>query len=124
MYKAFSRSRTSCFYTIYPKNLHVFKYRKSRLTKSILITELCIMKTIYDFIKLNEKEKEELLKTTALFVEQYTDEHKNIQVYFLNDFFVEVTIENQKVTDMIPYQRGYKIDKNLLKPIVKYKLAA
>lgn len=82
------------------------------------------MKTIYDFIKLNEKEKEELLKTTALFVEQYTDEHKNIQVYFLNDFFVEVTIENQKVTDMIPYQRGYKIDKNLLKPIVKYKLAA
>ena len=82
------------------------------------------MMTIYDYAKLSEGEKEELLKNQALFVEQYTDGDVLIQIYFLNGFFVEVTIKKGKVTDNIPYKRGYKINKDIPKTNLKYCLAA
>jgi hypothetical protein len=80
--------------------------------------------TIYDYAKLSEGQKEELLKNQALFIEQYNDDDVLIQVYFLNGFFVEVSIKNGKVSDYIPYQRGYKIHKTILKADLKYCMAA
>ena len=97
---------------------------KSRIVRHVPIHELCTMMTIYDYAKLSEGEKEELLKNQALFVDQYNDGDVLIQIYFLNGFFIEVTIRNGKVTDNIPYQRGYKINKSVLKTGQKYCLAA
>lgn len=87
------------------------------------MVDLCIMMTIYDYAKLSEEKKEELLKTQALFVDQYNDDDMLVQIYFLNDFFIEVTLKDGKVTDNIPYQRGYKTP-DILKPHQKYYLAA
>jgi hypothetical protein len=88
------------------------------------MNELCTMMTIYDYAKLSAEEKEELLKNQALFVDQYNEGDVLIQIYFLNGFFVEVTIKNGKVTDNIPYQRGYKMTTDILKTDLRYSLAA
>jgi hypothetical protein len=97
---------------------------ESWIVRPAYITELYTMMTIYDYAKFSEGEKEELLKNQALFVDQYNDNEVLIQIYFLNGFFVEVTIKDGKVTDNIPYQRGYKITKDILKTDQKYCLAA
>ena len=99
------------------------EYHESRIVCTTFMTELCTMITIYDYAKLSAEEKEELLKTQALFVDQYNDDEVLIQIYFLNDFFIEVTIKDGKVTDNIPYQRGYKTT-DILKLHQKYCLAA
>ena len=88
------------------------------------MNDLCTMMTIYDYAKLSEGKKEELLKNQALLVDQYNEEDVLLQIYFLNGFFVEVTIKDGKVTDNIPYQRGYKINKDSAKNDLKYCLAA
>jgi len=67
--------------------------------------------TIYDYIKLSEKDKENVLKNEALYLEFYAEEDALVYVYFLNGFFVEVTMKNGIITDNIPYKRGYKFDK-------------
>lgn len=97
---------------------------ESRIAWRQPMDELCTMMTIYDYAKLSEGEKEELLKNQALFVDQYNDGDVLIQIYFLNGFFIEVTIRNGKITDHIPYQRGYKINKSISKTGQKYCMAA
>lgn len=66
---------------------------------------------IYDYIKLSDKEKEMILKNEALYMEFYAEEDSLVYVYFLNGFFVEVTMKNGKIVDNIPYKRGYKFNK-------------
>lgn len=100
------------------------EYHKSRIVNTEVMDELCTMMTIYDYAKLSTEEKEELLKNQALFVDQYNEDDVLIQIYFLNGFFVEVTIKSGKVTDNIPYKRGYKMKKGILKPDPRYLLAA
>jgi len=68
--------------------------------------------TIYEYAKLSNSEKINMLKGTALFIDQYNTDSK-IYVYFLNGFFVEVTEKAGKVTDIIPYKRGYKQNKQI-----------
>lgn len=70
--------------------------------------------TIYDYARLTENEKEILLQEQALFLEQYKEDENEIQVYFLNGFFVEVTLKNEKVIYNLPYRRGHKINKRIL----------
>ena len=105
------------------KNLPVFNYHKIRIGSGFLISELCIMK-MYDYIKLSETEKEHLLRTDAIFLEHYNDDKKTVYVYFLNGFFVEVTMDNGNVVDNIPYQRGYKINRQNINSNSKYCMAA
>ncbi len=66
--------------------------------------------TIYDYIKLNDRQKENILKNDALYMEFYASEDTLIHVYFLNGFFIEVTMKNGLIIDNIPYKRGYKFD--------------
>jgi hypothetical protein len=100
------------------------EYPGSWIAHATVMTELCTMITIYDYAKLSAEEKEELLKNQALFIDQYNEDEVLIQIYFLNGFFVEVSIKNGKVTDNIPYQRGYTMNNDVLKHRQKYCLAA
>lgn len=74
------------------------------------MTELCTM-TIYNYAQLGKEEKEELLRNKALLMEHYTDGQATVYVYFLDGFFVEVRLRDGKITENIPYKRGYRIDK-------------
>jgi hypothetical protein len=70
--------------------------------------------TIYDYAKLSNEEKESLLKEKALLLEVCTEEKDMILVYFLDGFFVEVTINRGKVIYNLPYKNGYIMDQNKL----------
>lgn len=75
--------------------------------------------TIYDYAKLSKGEKEVVVNNDALFLEDYVDNGKIIYVYYLNDFFIEVTKQNEKIVDCVPFIRGYKINKKNLHAIEK-----
>ena len=76
---------------------------------------------IHEYARLSPKEKEELIKNYALFIENYNDKENNISVYYLNGFFIEVTMKDRKMIDIIPYKRGYSTIKNNIQPIQKKK---
>jgi len=80
------------------------------------------MMTIYDYAKLGEEAKELLLKTNALLFDHYMEDQDTIYVYFLDSFFVEVTVRNEKVIFNLPYKRGYCISKSQLHEIEKKRM--
>ena len=84
--------------------------------------------TIYEYARLSEKEKGEVVKTQALFLEHYNNEGTIIYVYFLNGYFIEVTTKEGKTIDNLPYKRGHKFNKRNIHDIEKrngvYALAA
>lgn len=63
--------------------------------------------SIFDFAKLSVKEKLDKLNK-ALFVDQYSDGTNNVNIYFLDSFFVEAVMVEGQVKDLIPYQRGFR----------------
>jgi hypothetical protein len=69
--------------------------------------------TIYTFAKLSLAEKKNLVENTAVFLDNYMDGLSLINTYFLEGFFVEsiVDLKEGKITDIIPYQHGYRMDK-------------
>jgi hypothetical protein len=75
--------------------------------------------TIYDYIKLSEREKESVLKNDALYLEFYAEDDTLVYVYFLNSFFVEVTMREGKIVDNIPYKRGYKFNRREMHSLEK-----
>ncbi|MBL7910008.1 MAG: hypothetical protein JNJ41_02990 [Bacteroidia bacterium] len=74
---------------------------------------------IYDYAKLSKGEKEVVVNNDALFLEDYIDREHIIYVYYLNGFFIEVTKQNDKIIDCVPFIRGYKINKKNLHAIEK-----
>jgi hypothetical protein len=73
--------------------------------------------TIYKFAKLSRSDKEAMLRNYALFIEQLKDGKNAVCVYFMDGFFVEVTIIDGMAVSFMPYQRGYKT--NGLMPMPK-----
>lgn len=69
------------------------------------------MKTIFDYAKLSAAEKNEWLNNDAILIENYRDKENIIMVYYLNGFFVELTMKHGIIIDNIPYKRGYRFDK-------------
>jgi hypothetical protein len=73
-------------------------------------------------------EKKSLLKNEGFFIESEMEGRSIINVYFLNGFFVEVTVCEGEVIYNLPYQRGHMISESLLHQIEKrntaYSLAA
>jgi hypothetical protein len=71
---------------------------------------------IREFTKLDLLEKAYLLKHVAILIDSYMDNGNLIKVYTLNGFFVEATINpwNETIVDIIPFRRGFVIDKNFL----------
>lgn len=69
--------------------------------------------TINEFAKLNFIEKMALIEQKAVLIDSYPINEQHIKTYYLNDFFLEVIagIESQYITDIIPYKRGFKVNK-------------
>lgn len=72
---------------------------------------------LYDYAKLSKEKKQQVLQEEALFIENYEDAGSTINVYLLNDFFVEITFKKGVVTDNIPFQRGYKLHPSKLEQL-------
>lgn len=72
--------------------------------------------TIREFTKLDFLEKTYLLKNMATLIDNYVDNGNLVYIYSLSDFFVEATINpvNETIIDMIPYKRGFLINKSYL----------
>lgn len=69
--------------------------------------------TIYKFAKLSFLEKKQLIESNAVFLDNYMDSGNLINTYFFDGFFVEaiMNIRSAKIVEIIPFLRGYKIDK-------------
>ena len=68
---------------------------------------------IFEFAKLKQEKKEELLHTSAMLLECFTEKDKHFTIYYMPSFFVEVStnIQTGNVIEIIPYRRGFKIEK-------------
>ena len=74
---------------------------------------------IYEYAKLQQAEKVELLKEDGLFLEKFQDNDHTVFMYYLEEFFVELIIKDGKIVDIIPYKKGYKLNKTKLHEIEK-----
>lgn len=72
--------------------------------------------TIREFTKLDSLEKAYLLKNMATLIDSYIDNGLLIYIYSVSDFFVEATVNpiNETILDMVPYKRGFMINKSYL----------
>lgn len=68
--------------------------------------------TIFEFAKLKPSQKEELIHTKAMLIESYVEKDIRITLYYMPSFFIEVntSVKKNKVIDIIPYRRGFKIE--------------
>ena len=68
---------------------------------------------IHNFVKLSLDEKAELIKKKGVFLENFGDAGNEINLYYLQGFFVEVEVNKLQnlVVDIIPFRQGYKINK-------------
>jgi hypothetical protein len=67
--------------------------------------------TIFDFARLSRPEQIELLRTCGILLDTDFENDKFIHLYFLNGYFVEVTISpsNNGETAIIPFRQGYRM---------------
>jgi len=68
---------------------------------------------IFEFAKLSTEKKEEFLHTKAMLLECFTEKDKHFTIYYSPSFFVEVStdVQTKSIIDIIPYRRGFKIEK-------------
>lgn len=68
--------------------------------------------TIFEFAKLKPSQKEEIIHTKAMLIENYVEKDVMITLYYLPSFFIEVNtcMKKNVVLDIIPYHRGFKIE--------------
>jgi hypothetical protein len=74
---------------------------------------------------MNEKEQMKMLKEKGILIDEEKEQELIIRLYFVNGFFVEETTKDNKVIEMLPFRRGYKIDsylevKEILAPKCSY----
>ena len=69
--------------------------------------------TIYNFVKLSLEEKFDLIKKKGVFLENLGDAANEINLYYLQGFFVEVEVNKLQnfIVDITPFRQGYKINK-------------
>ncbi len=69
--------------------------------------------TIFDYAKRTKMEKALILRQEAKFIDEYTDNNgERIFVYYLNGFFIEAITNVGVIIDVVPYKRGYKVNKD------------
>lgn len=67
---------------------------------------------ISDFVKLSVNEKSDVLNASGVLIDNYQDSGNNIKVYYLSNFFVEVTSDSSKnnIKDFLPFRSGFKLN--------------
>jgi len=98
----------------------VYSNLKCLRTDVTLIQNLKLkIMTVYNYAKLSKREQESLLNSEGLYLDLYFDNENLINVYYLNGFFIEVVLCKGMVIDILPYKRGYEMDKRRLHAIQK-----
>ncbi|MDP1803037.1 MAG: hypothetical protein Q8L81_16870 [Bacteroidota bacterium] len=69
--------------------------------------------TIYEFIKLDINSKADMLWDKGIFLENTLSNNQGINLYFLDNFFVEVIVSkpNEKIIDIVPFKQGERLEK-------------
>ncbi|MGZ3884626.1 MAG: hypothetical protein ACXVPD_10525 [Bacteroidia bacterium] len=67
--------------------------------------------TIYKFAKCTKTEQEELIQSKGLFLDSWNENENCITLYYLNGFFVEVTLSlfHNDPIEITPFKRWYNI---------------
>lgn len=70
---------------------------------------------IYEFLALNINDKADLVWQNGKFIDKYADLTYSVNLYFLFNFFVEVSysVKENKITDITPFKKGFRLDKYL-----------
>jgi len=76
--------------------------------------------TIYEFAVLDINAKADALWHSGIFLDNYIDNKKGVNLYSFNGYFVEVTLNNpnQEIINITPFKRGFRLDKYLDKIIL------
>lgn len=77
-----------------------------------LITECPdLTASFYHFARMKSDEQQELLNSSGILVDTDFLSDRFIHLYFLNGFFVEVTVcpETDKI-DIVPFKQGYRME--------------
>ena len=72
--------------------------------------------TNYEFTALDINERANLLWEKGIFLDRYRDNEKGINLYYLHNFYVEVTISNnptEEIIDISPFKNGIRFEKYL-----------
>lgn len=77
--------------------------------------------TIFEFAKQDHEEKITELKYEAVLLDTYMDNKNRVSIYYLHNFFVEVltNLTEGTLIDIIPYKRGFKLNKHELHNLKK-----
>lgn len=71
------------------------------------------MLTLYQYIGLNQNQRAEILWRNGEFISNIPDHHIGFTLYSLYGFLVEVTLINEKISDITPFRQGERLDKYL-----------
>lgn len=74
--------------------------------------------TIFEFARLSLAEKQELINSSAVWIDTDFENDRFIHLYFLNGFFVEVACDplTGAKTEMIPFRRGFRAGRSQVIP--------
>jgi hypothetical protein len=62
---------------------------------------------IHEYTQLDQDVQANILTEKGICFDSYRDKDKTVSVYFLFDFFVEVTNSSDK-SEITPYRKGYR----------------
>jgi hypothetical protein len=94
------------------------------LTKQVRISSVALLKkmelvlnnlqrpgSVYDFARLSAERQMESLRISGVLLDTDFENDKFIHLYFLNGFFVEVTVfpEKDSTHEIIPFRQGYRV---------------
>ncbi len=70
---------------------------------------------MHDYIKLNMNDKANLLWDEGLFLDKYIDLDIITNLYYLNNFYVEVVLSNTngRISEITPFKKGNRLEKYL-----------
>lgn len=72
--------------------------------------------TLLDFLRLPEKQRLERVLEKGIMLESENETENTFQLFYLNDFFVEININTKKeILDITPFKSGYSKEKYLEK---------
>jgi hypothetical protein len=71
--------------------------------------------SMQEYIKLTLGDKADLLWKNGLFIDTYSDKVITANLYFINNFFVEVIVthNNSQIREITPFKTGSRLEKYL-----------
>ena len=71
------------------------------------------MATLYDYLKLDNNQRAELLWKHSTFLTNTTIKTDSFALYSLYGFYVEVLLDGEQIKEITPFKQGGRFDKYL-----------